>query len=247
MTNNDNTLPDTLPDAFGERWVTTMLSTILGASGDGAADTLGDLDRQSGDGDFGTNLTSAFTRAAKEVETSGPTTYTGWLTAVSRGFLGTGGTSGPLFGMFFRDLAQCTQSPAPTLTELCTGLAAGVATVQRYGKAEQGDKTMVDALIPAADELRARLQDGQDGPDVTDTGAVFDATADAAQQGALGTRDITARRGRASYVGEVARGVLDPGAAAAAIIMRCAAAASVNASDNATTDTRPVDTTWVLG
>jgi hypothetical protein len=93
---NDDTAAD-----FASRWVTAMLTTVVGStakSNDGAAESLGDLDRQSGDGDFGTNLTSAFTRVRAELESTSPATYTQWLTAVSRGFLGTGGTSGPLFG-----------------------------------------------------------------------------------------------------------------------------------------------------
>ncbi|MFC7756396.1 dihydroxyacetone kinase subunit DhaL [Tsukamurella soli] len=213
---------NTLPDAFGRDWVTAMIHTVLGtgSSSDGAATALGELDRRAGDGDFGTNLTSAFTRVTDEVSGSNPHTYTAWLTAVSRGFLGTGGTSGPLFGMFFRDLARCTDSPSPTVAELADGLTRGVATVQRYGKAAVGHKTMVDALAPASETLRAQVVSDQPGTDA------LAAAAAAAKDGALSTRDITARRGRASYVGDVAKGVLDPGAVAAALMIQCAAQAA---------------------
>jgi len=133
---NDATTTTTLPADFASRWVTAMLTTVVGStaeSNDGAAESLGDLDRRSWDGDFGTNLTSAFTRVRAELESTSPSTYTQWLTVVFRGFLGTGGTSGPLFGMFFRDLARCSTASTPTLTELAKGLQNGLATVQRYG------------------------------------------------------------------------------------------------------------------
>lgn len=212
---------NTLPASFAPQWVDAMLTTVLGTTGnDGAAETLGDFDRRSGDGDFGTNLTSAFGRVRDEVAETNPQDYLSWLTAVSRGFLGTGGTSGPLFGMFFRDLARCADGDTPTLTELGAGLDTALATVQRYGKAEVGHKTMVDAIAPAAQALAAQAAAGADPV------AALDAAADAAQAGALSTRDIVARRGRASYVGEVSRGVLDPGAVAVALMIRCAAGAA---------------------
>lgn len=227
------TTPGTLPATFAPLWVDGMLATMLGtADQTGAADTLGDLDRRSGDGDFGANLTAAFTRVRDEIEETSPDTFSAWLTAVSRGYLGTGGTSGPLFGMFFRDIARCTDAPTPTLAQLSGGLTAAVATVERYGKAEVGHKTMVDALAPAASSLAEQVAAGADAD------AALDAAADAAQAGAMTTRDMIARRGRASYVGDVARGVLDPGAAAAALLIRCAANAA-KGSDAA------VDASWV--
>ena len=187
------------------------------------ADSLGELDRQAGDGDFGHNLTSAFKRVRAELEAKPPAVYADWLTAVSRGFLGTGGTSGPLFGMFFRELARCADGDEPTVEELGRGLSAGLATVQRYGKAEVGHKTMVDALAPAVDALTA--------PDGT-----LRAAAEAADEGARSTADIIARRGRASYVGEVSRGVLDPGAVAMALIIELAANAQGGSSAAASTE-----------
>jgi phosphoenolpyruvate---glycerone phosphotransferase subunit DhaL len=232
MTTNTSTA---LPVEFASHWVAAMLATVLGHSEnsrDGAARSLGDLDKQAGDGDFGNNLTSAFTRVRREVEATSPDFYAQWLTAVSRGFLGTGGTSGPLFGMFFRDLARCTAGPAPTLDELAQGLQNGVATVQRYGKAEVGHKTMVDAMVPAAEELNAQVAAGNAA--VT----ALAAAASAAVEGARGTRDIIARRGRASYIGEVARGVLDPGAAAVAIMLQCAAAAAAGSA-------AAIDVSWM--
>ncbi|MFI5716188.1 DAK2 domain-containing protein [Nocardia sp. NPDC051750] len=218
---------EALPAGFGQRWVHTMFDAFLDRT-----EALADLDRRAGDGDFGANIAAALRRARENIATEPPGSYSAWLTAVSRGFLGTGGTSGPLFGMFFRELARCTGGPEPSPAEFSTGLSAGLATVQRYGKAEVGHKTMVDALAPAAQTLAAHVAAG-DEPE-----AALRATADAAVTGASSTVSLVAARGRASYVGEVARGVLDPGAAAAALILQAAAAAYPDHPG-------PVDTTWL--
>ena len=212
---------------FGRRWVTTMFETLLARTS-----TLADLDRRSGDGDFGTNMASALRRAQEAIDEQLPHDYAGWVTAVSRGFLGTGGTSGPLFGMFFRELSGCASADEPTLTEFHRGLSGGIATVQRYGKAEVGHKTMVDALAPAVEALDVAIAAG------ASAAAALEQTAQAAVTGALNTAELLARRGRASYVGEISRGVLDPGAAAVAIILQTASLAQ--AGGNA-----PVDTSWL--
>ncbi|MEU1953306.1 dihydroxyacetone kinase subunit DhaL [Nocardia rhamnosiphila] len=217
---------EALPAGFGQRWVHTMFDAFLDRT-----EALADLDRRAGDGDFGANIAAALRRARENIDTTDPTSYADRLTAVSRGFLGTGGTSGPLFGMFFRELARCATGPEPTLAEFSQGLTAGVATVQRYGKAEIGHKTMVDALAPAAETLAARIADGNPA-------AALAATADAAVTGASSTVSLVAKRGRASYVGEVARGVLDPGAAAAALILQAAAAACAEPPGD-------IDTGWL--
>ncbi|WP_197025917.1 DAK2 domain-containing protein [Nocardioides sp. URHA0020] len=208
MNASDTTAGDELAPGFGRTWTESMIATFAVE-----AARLGELDRLSGDGDFGRNLTSAYARVEQEVATARPRTYREWLTCVSRGFLGTGGTSGPLFGMFFRELARCAQGDEPTPAELGAGLAAGLAVVQRYGQAEVGHKTMVDALSPAADALAV-------------PGATLRDAAAAAARGAESTSSIIARRGRASYVGEASRGVLDPGAVAVALIVQLAADAA---------------------
>lgn len=213
------------PD-FGADWTTVMLSAFR----DQAA-RLGELDRQSGDGDFGTNLTTATRNAQAAIADSAPGQYADWLTAVSRGFLATGGTSGPLFGMFFRDMARCAQGATPTLGEFADGLCKGVATVRRYGKAVVGDKTMIDALDPAAAVLTSQAASG------LGSAQALIAAAEAAVAGARSTLGLRARRGRASYVGDAALGVLDPGAVVAALALQAAAAAQ--------SGTALVDTAWL--
>lgn len=168
-------------------------------------------------------------------------------------WLGVGGTSGPLFGMFFRDLAKAGEAGSgaddesqnseaaregephgattPTLTQFAEALAAGQATVQKYGEAEVGDKTMVDALDPAVTTLRAAADAGKD------PAAALDAAEQAARDAARATAESTARRGRASYVGDASKGVTDPGAAAMVLILGAARAAASGQGD--------VDTAWI--
>jgi dihydroxyacetone kinase len=225
------TSTETLPEDLGRDLVRGVHETLLGA-----ADALGDLDRRAGDGDFGTNVRTAMTLTAGNIEKDAPTTYREWMTALYMGWLGVGGTSGPLFGMFFRELAKAADGDSgtaadgaaahgaavPTLAQFAEALAAGQATVQKYGEAEVGDKTMVDALDPAVAALREALETG--------------APAAEALAAARTTAGSTARRGRASYVGDVAKGVIDPGAAAMALVIGASRAA---------VDGGAVDTAWI--
>jgi dihydroxyacetone kinase-like protein len=175
---------------------------------------LTDLDRQSGDGDFGANLRSALGRARTALKNAETATPGDVLDLVSTAFLHTGGTSGPLFGMWFRQLAKATRAETIGVAELA-GFADGTATVQRLGGAKPGDKTMVDAMVPASEALAVASGSLDDA---------LAAAAAAARSGGEATADLLAKRGRASYVGEVARGVLDPGAVAVALLVESARA-----------------------
>ncbi|OHV60249.1 dihydroxyacetone kinase subunit DhaL [Pseudofrankia sp. BMG5.36] len=174
---------------------------------------LTDLDRRSGDGDFGANLRFALGRARTALENTASATPGDVLDTVATAFLHTGGTSGPLFGMWFRQLAKATRAETIGVAELARGFADATATVQRLGGARPGDKTMVDAMVPASEALA-----GASGS----LDEALDAAAAAARSGAEATADLLAKRGRASYVGEVARGVLDPGAVTVALLVEAA-------------------------
>jgi dihydroxyacetone kinase-like protein len=180
-------------------------------------DLLDDLDRQSGDGDFGTNLESAMERVAQGLEDAPPETPGAVLGVVATAFMHTGGTSGPLFGMWFTQLSRAAGAEAAIgLAELAAGAGAGLAGIQRLGGAQPGDKTMVDAMAPAA----AALADAAAGGAAVADGLAQ--TAAAARAGADATAPMLARRGRASYVGEAARGVCDPGALTVAMLFESA-------------------------
>ncbi|CAL9332920.1 L-erythrulose 1-kinase [Nocardiopsis dassonvillei] len=172
-------------------------------------DDLAALDRLVGDGDFGDNLLGGVRRAVSLNGARG-----GGVSALARAFLDdVGGTSGPLFGLLFQQLSTVSWPDgdgAPDARSAADAVAAALAAVQRVGGAEVGDSTLVDALAPASRALDAAARDGADAP--------FTAAAEAAAWGARGTADLAPRRGRASYVGERAAGVPDPGALGVALL-----------------------------
>lgn len=204
--------PDVIDGPLALAWVARFAAAF---SEQAAA--LGDMDRLAGDGDFATNLGSALQRVEQRIADSQPATFGAVFSAVSRGFLDTGGTSGPLFGMWFREISKAAGGGDATVATLAAGVGAGLAIVGRYGGAAVGDSTMVDAMEPAARSLEASAAGA-----VSLVGALRTA-ATAARAGAESTRDLVASKGRASYVGEAARGVLDPGAVAVAMFFEAGA------------------------
>jgi|GEM_PF-605746 dihydroxyacetone kinase-like protein len=149
------------------------------------------------------------------------------LSAAASAFLDeVGGTSGPLFGLLFQELAAAVAeadgtdyaegSPgADPTASLALGVARGLAAIQRVGEASVGDKTLVDALAPAAAALQAQ-------PVGSDPREALGRAADAAWEGVRGTARLTARRGRASYLGDRAAGVPDPGAMGVGLLFTAA-------------------------
>jgi dihydroxyacetone kinase-like protein len=212
----DQSRAGALDGRFARRWLAQFVTDV----GDHVA-LLTDLDRQAGDGDFGVNLTSALAKAQGFLDRLAPESFADVFDAVSKGFLNTGGTSGPLFGMWFREIGKAARTPPLGPQALAAGVGAGLAVIQRLGKASVGDKTMVDAMAPAAAAL-ARASGRDD-----DLGSSLLAAAEAAQVGAESTRALIASRGRASYVGEVARGILDPGAVTVALFFRAGVVAAL--------------------
>jgi dihydroxyacetone kinase len=135
------------------------------------------------------------------------------MTALAEAFLNdVGGTSGPLFGLLFQQLAVVSfgDDHAPDVQAVADATASGQAAIHRVGGAEVGDCTLVDALAPAAEALDSAVREGSESP--------FTTAAEAAIDGALNTASLAPRRGRASYVGEHALGVADPGALGVALL-----------------------------
>jgi dihydroxyacetone kinase-like protein len=177
---------------------------------------LDDLDRQSGDADFGTNLESAMRRVTDGLAGAAADTPGAVLGVVATAFMHTGGTSGPLFGMWFMQLARAAgAAPAIGLAELAAGVSAGLAGIQKLGKAEPGDKTMVDALLPAVAALREAQSAG--------VAEAVDRAASAAEEGMKATIPMEARKGRASYLGPRSVDHQDPGATSSYLLLRSAA------------------------
>lgn len=205
-------MTDTITGPVAHDWITRFAVDF-----EAAQDRLTDLDRLAGDGDFGTNIASALRRATAALPERETATFAAVLSATSRGFLATGGTSGPLFGMWFRDISRVGTTSGASSGELAAGVEAGLATIQRLGGARVGDSTMIDALVPASEALNETA--GRGGS----LSAALAAAAAAARTGAESTADLVASRGRASYVGELARGVLDPGAVTIALFFETGA------------------------
>ncbi|WP_405392212.1 dihydroxyacetone kinase subunit DhaL [Streptomyces sp. NBC_01102] len=179
------------------------------------------LDQQAGDGDFGTNLAAGVRAAGLLLDgTDEPAGPAETLGAMATAFLDEiGGTSGPLFGLLFHALSRAAADSGPGLTAaaLADGTAQGLAAIRRVGDASPGDKTLVDALTPAAAALRA----AEGAPPAT----ALLAAADGAWRGVRDTASLSARMGRASYLGERATGIPDPGAVGVALLFSSAAGA----------------------
>ncbi|WP_158880314.1 dihydroxyacetone kinase subunit DhaL [Amycolatopsis anabasis] len=196
---------ETFTTAETRAWIDRFIAEITRRGAD-----LTELDRRAGDGDYGTNLASALRRAEANLAAAEPDSPKAVFTAVANAFLHTGGTSGPLFGMWFREFARAFGNEI-TPAALAEAAHNAQIVVRRLGLAEVGHKTMVDAMVPAAEALSAAAAAGADVP------AALRAAAAAAHEGAAATEQLLARRGRASYVGEHARGVVDPGALTVAL------------------------------
>ncbi|MEV5320185.1 dihydroxyacetone kinase subunit DhaL [Streptomyces sp. NPDC052687] len=185
---------------FFRRWMTATAASV-----DREAERLTALDSPIGDADHGSNLTRGFAAVTAALEKEAPGTPGGVLTLAGRQLISTvGGASGPLYGTLLRRTGKALGDAAEVSEEqLAQALRAGVEAVMALGGAAPGDKTMIDALVPAVDAL----------------GDGFGAARAAAEQGALATTPLQARKGRASYLGERSIGHQDPGATSAALLV----------------------------
>jgi phosphoenolpyruvate---glycerone phosphotransferase subunit DhaL len=168
------------------------------------ATRLTELDTAIGDGDHGTNLLRGFTAVRRKLEVTVTEDLGSLFRLVGMTLISTvGGASGPLYGGFFLEIAKVTAGKVYLeKDEVSMALAAGLSDIKRRGKAEVGDKTMVDSLSPAVAALESAKE----------LCAAFRTAADAAKTGAEATTPLEARKGRASYLGERSIGHQDPGA-----------------------------------
>ncbi|MFD8586911.1 dihydroxyacetone kinase subunit DhaL [Streptomyces californicus] len=185
---------------FFRRWMTAAAASL-----DREADHLTDLDSAIGDADHGSNLQRGFAAVKAVLEKDAPATPGALLALAGRQLISTvGGASGPLYGTLLRRTGKALGDEAEvTQEQFAQAFAAGVAAVGQLGGAQAGDKTMLDALLPAAEALTLS----------------FDGAADAARAGAEATVPMRARKGRASYLGERSIGHQDPGATSAALLV----------------------------
>ncbi|MGW1555679.1 dihydroxyacetone kinase subunit DhaL [Streptomyces sp. NPDC002144] len=185
---------------FFRRWMTATAASV-----DREAERLTALDSPIGDADHGSNLQRGFKAVIAALEKEAPQTPGAVLTLSGRQLISTvGGASGPLYGTLLRRTGKALGDAAEVDEgQLAEALRAGVDAVMALGGAAPGDKTMIDALVPAVDAL----------------GDGFPAARSAAEQGALATTPLQARKGRASYLGERSVGHQDPGATSSALLI----------------------------
>ena len=182
-----------------------------------------ELDRAIGDSDHGENMDRGFKAVMQRLAEAPPATPGAALKLTAMALMSkVGGAAGPLYGTAFlrasTSLGEVTDIDPAALAAAIQAARDGIVA---RGKAESGDKTMVDAWTPAVDAAAAQAAAG-DG----DVLKVLLAAADAAEAGAVATDPLIARKGRASYLGERSAGHRDPGAVSTALILRAAAGAA---------------------
>ncbi len=174
---------------------------------------LTELDRPVGDGDIGISLVraaEALRRVASTASESDPASALFALAADVRRVVG--GTTGPLYAAFLvRGAQRVRDGDATSARTWAEAFSAGCDAIGELGDSKPGDRTMLDALVPAADAFRAAVTTG------TPVREAFAEAVRAANAGADGTARMLAKRGRARYLGERALGHVDPGAVAAAL------------------------------
>jgi dihydroxyacetone kinase-like protein len=204
----------TVPYAQVLAWIEQFAATVAENR-----EYLTQLDSAIGDADHGINIDRGMKAALGKLEglegdDIGNLLKTVGMTLVSS----VGGAGGPLYGTLFLQMGMATAGKSELEPEDWAGaLDAAVDGVQMRGKAEVGDKTMIDALVPAKDSFRAALADGASFEEA------LSKSAEAAEEGTRATIPLVARKGRASYLGERSAGHQDPGATSSQLLIKTAA------------------------
>ncbi len=178
------------------------------------AAALSEIDGAIGDGDHGINMNKGFSMCRERLAKS-PGGFVEGLRTLGDVLLSEiGGSMGPLYGTFFTEMARGGKGREVIDAEAFEGMLARAASaVKELGNAKVGDKTMIDALDPALEEFQRGVRSGRG------FAASLAAMAAGAERGKESTRDMVARLGRSSRLGERSRGVIDPGAASCALLL----------------------------
>jgi phosphoenolpyruvate---glycerone phosphotransferase subunit DhaL len=205
---------ETVGSAALGRWLRTFADEVTDH-----ADELTRLDSEIGDADHGSNMRRGMTAVVGKLDAAPDAAPAALLKTAGMTLVSTvGGASGPLYGTFFLRMGTSAGDRAEfDGAAFAAALRAGLEGVVTRGKAQIGDKTMVDALTPAVDALDAALADGASLKDA------LRAAATAAREGADATVPLVARKGRASYLGERSAGHRDPGATSTTLLLEAAA------------------------
>lgn len=196
------------------RWMQLYAARVAAAK-----DLLTELDAAIGDADHGINMDRGFGEVLLRLPELAQQDMSALLKGIGMTLLSkVGGASGPLYGTLFLRMAQgASGHDVLTVDEFVAGLEAGIAGIQQRGSARPGEKTMVDALLPAMDSLRSELVTGASLADA------LTAAAAAAKAGMEATVAMQAAKGRASYLGPRSIGHQDPGATSAWMLVQAAA------------------------
>lgn len=204
-----------LDAAWADRWMRTAAAAMAENR-----QHLIDLDRDIGDADHGENMDRGFSAVVEKLDAEGTPATPGEVMKLAAMTLMSkvGGAAGPLYGTaFLRAATAAGQAPDLEPETLVTVLAAARDGIVARGKAEVGDKTMVDAWTPAVEAAQTAAGASASPAEV------LAAAANGARAGLAGTEPLIARKGRASYLGERSAGHLDPGAASTVLILQAAA------------------------
>jgi dihydroxyacetone kinase-like protein len=195
-------------------WIERFASTVAENR-----DYLTQLDSAIGDADHGINIDRGMKAALGKVEGLEGEDIGGLLKTVGMTLVSTvGGAAGPLYGTLFLQMGTAAAGKSELEPEdWSAALDGAVNGVQMRGKAEIGDKTMIDALIPARDSFQAALADGASFAEALSKSAA------AAEEGMRATIPLVAKKGRASYLGERSAGHQDPGATSSYLLIKTAA------------------------
>jgi dihydroxyacetone kinase-like protein len=199
---------DTLTEDIVLRWLQNCADTF-----EAHKDELTQLDAAIGDADHGANMARGFTAVKGKLGDLKDKDIGAMFKAVAMTLISTvGGASGPLYGTFFlQATGPANGKKELSLAELASTFDAGLQGLVHRGKAAVGEKTMVDALVPAFAALKAAGGDSLE--------EALDRAVAAAQKGADSTVPLVAKKGRASYLGERSAGHLDPGAASSVLLL----------------------------
>jgi phosphoenolpyruvate---glycerone phosphotransferase subunit DhaL len=198
-----------LDGAFVARWIGEAALAIHDQR-----DYLTQLDAAIGDADHGLNMDRGFAAAVTKIEGESARAPGELLETVGTTLvLSVGGAAGPLYGSAIRQMGRALDSRTFDAEGLLVLLRAALEEIQRLGAAQVGDKTIVDAFLPAIEAFERGLRSGDDL-----VGAVGRARA-AAEEGMRATVPLQARKGRASYLGPRSVGHQDPGATSTALLI----------------------------
>jgi phosphoenolpyruvate---glycerone phosphotransferase subunit DhaL len=180
------------------------------------ADELTELDQAIGDGDHGINMDRGFTAVLDKLPAVAEADIGTILKTVGTTLVSTvGGASGPLYGTaFLRAGTALAGKQELQPSDVALGMDAALEGIMARGRAQRGEKTIVDALAPAVDAFKASINAGQPVADALEVAAA------AGEQGMLATIPLVATKGRASYLGERSAGHQDPGATSVTLFLR---------------------------